>query len=65
MAHICKCNRCGQPFGNGATRDDDHIIYLSPEDFDEFHRILAEPPEPNDKLVNLLRGYTIVSQRQS
>lgn len=40
----------------------DRIINLTPEDFEEFERIMAEPPQPNDKLRELLRGYTIVSQ---
>lgn len=47
------------------TGEDDppRIINLAPEDFAEFVRIMEAPPNPNDKLIELLRGYTIVSQR--
>lgn len=39
------------------------IINLAPEDFEEFSCILETPPAPNDRLVTLLRGYTITSQK--
>lgn len=41
----------------------DRVIRLSHEDFEEFHRILEEQPQPNDKLINLLRGYTVVAYK--
>lgn len=48
---------------NGLDPDEpERVINLSPEDFEEFVRILEEPPKPNDKLVKLLQGYTVVSR---
>jgi uncharacterized protein DUF1778 len=40
----------------------DRSINLAPDDFDAFIKALEEPPPPNDKLRELLRGYTIISQ---
>lgn len=38
-----------------------HTIYLEPDDFDEFCRVMEEPTAPNDRLINLLRGYTVMT----
>lgn len=60
---VLKCVHEANAYNNAYSEREDvrgRIINLVPEDFDAFNRILEA--DPTNKLIDLLRGYTVVSQ---